>query len=217
MTSGHRSNGVDFDELFDPDVIGDGPAAAGFMRGGQPLRFAHIRYGAKGPDVGRRQGGVDVSNLWAARGTASYSLPINGQAYSSHNQSRTNSTGSAVATVTFILDSAGTYRVLGNTTGGGNNSGADLAAGSWLPAGASAGQYDVQFEAANVGVASISNGAPSFASCTATRSIAASVSVPAASLENQFAEVTLTIRLRRSNGAVSTTQIYAKVGAAGWY
>lgn len=216
MAKGYRFQNVDFDDLFDPDVMGDGPSVAN-LRGGGALRYAAIQYGSKRPDVGYRRDGTDVSNLWAAKGTATYSLPINGRAYSSHNQSHTNATGSAVATVTFALDSAGTYRVVANTTGGGNNTAETLASGSWLPNGAAAGEYDVQFEAANVGVASISNGAPSYASCTATRTLAASVSVPAASLENKSADVTLVIRLRRSNGAVSTTQIYAGVGAAGWY
>lgn len=218
MASGYRSQGVDFDDLFDADVMGNGPAADALRRqGGQPLRYAHLQYGQKRADVGFRLGGQDVSNLWAAKGTATYTLPINGQAFSAHNQSRTNSSGSAVATVTFIIDSNGTYRILQNTTGGGNNTGSDPISGTWLPAGATVGEYDVQFEAANVGAASISNGAPSYSSCTASRSVAASVSVPAASLDNVYAEVTLIIRLRRSNGAVSTTQIVAKVGAAGWY
>lgn len=218
MASGYRSQGVDFDDLFDADVMGNGPAADALRRqGGQPLRYAHLQYGQKRADVGFRLGGQDVSNLWAAKGTATYTLPINGQAFSAHNQSRTNSSGSATATVTFIIDSNGTYRILQNTTGGGNNTGSDPISGTWLPAGATVGEYDVQFEAANVGAASISNGAPSYSSCTASRSVAASVSVPAASLDNVYAEVTLIIRLRRSNGAVSTTQIVAKVGAAGWY
>jgi len=218
MTSGFRSQGVDFDDLFDADVMGDGPTAGGLRRpGGTALRYAHVRYGQKRADVSYRIGGQDVSNLWAAKGTAAYTLPINGQLFSAHNQSRTNSSGSAVGTVTFVIDSDGRYRILQNTTGGGNNYASDPVIGTWLPAGATVGQYDVQFEAANVGAASISNGAPSYAPCTSSRSIAASVSVPAASLDNVSAEVTLIIRLRRSNGASSTTQIIARVGASGWY
>lgn len=216
MARGYRFQSVDFDDLFDPDIMGNGPSVAN-LRSGGALRYAAIAYGSKRPDVGYRQGGVDVSNLWAAKGTATYTLPINGQAFSAHNQSRTNSSGSAVATVTFIIDSNGTYRILQNTTGGGNNTGSDPISGTWLPAGATVGEYDVQFDAANVGAASISNGAASYSSCTASRSVAASVSVPAASLDNVSAEVTLIIRLRRSNGAISTTHIVAKVGAAGWY
>ncbi|QWP76081.1 hypothetical protein J5226_21185 [Lysobacter sp. K5869] len=73
MASGHRSGGVDFDDLFEPDVIGDGPTA-GFLRraDGTPLRYAHAQYGTIRADVGRRTGGVDVARLWAAKGTASY-------------------------------------------------------------------------------------------------------------------------------------------------
>lgn len=73
MASGHRSGGVDFDDLFDPDVIGDGPVA-GFLRraDGSPLRYAHIQYGTQRADVNRRSGNVDVARLWAAKGTASY-------------------------------------------------------------------------------------------------------------------------------------------------
>lgn len=73
MASGHRSGGVDFDDLFDPDVVGDGPVAAFLKRAdGTPLRYAHIQYGAQRADVNRRSGGVDVSKWWAAKGTAAY-------------------------------------------------------------------------------------------------------------------------------------------------
>ena len=68
----HRHNGVPLHELFDPDIVGDGPAAPGFREGGVPLKFASITYGTKGPDVKKRSGGADISNLWAAAGTAVY-------------------------------------------------------------------------------------------------------------------------------------------------
>lgn len=68
----HRHDGVPLHELFDPDIMGDGPAALGFRDGGVPLKFASIEYGSKGPDVLKRSGGVDLSNLWAAAGTAVY-------------------------------------------------------------------------------------------------------------------------------------------------
>ena len=68
----HRHNGVPLHELFDPDIMGDGPAAPGFREGGVPLKFASIAYGSKGPDVKKRSGGEDISTLWAAAGTAVY-------------------------------------------------------------------------------------------------------------------------------------------------
>ena len=218
MSSGQRFALTPFEVLFDPDVMGDGPIAQGYRGSdGQPLRFAHVKYGSRRADVVRRTGGVDLASLWAAKGTASYSLPINGQSYSAHNQARTNSSGSASATVTFILDASGIYRVLSSATGGGQGSNTEVASGSWLPAGAGAGEYDVQFETGSSGVAYISNGAPSYANCAATRSVSASVSVVAASADYQADGVSITIRLRRSNGAVSTTRINASVVASGWF
>lgn len=77
----YKSKGVDFDNLFDPDVVGDGPAAADYKQGGVPIKYAALKYGTKRVDVGYKQAGVDVSNLWAAKGTASYKLPIDGQTF----------------------------------------------------------------------------------------------------------------------------------------
>lgn len=72
MPTGYRKAGVDFEALFDPDIVGDGPESPLTKVGGVPLKFANISYGAKGPDVGIREGGVDISNKWAAAGTAVY-------------------------------------------------------------------------------------------------------------------------------------------------
>lgn len=75
MPVGFRNGaGVDLETLFDPDVMGDGPTAPFLRRSnGTAIKFAAIEYGSKGPNVGYRDGsGVDVSNLWAAAGTASY-------------------------------------------------------------------------------------------------------------------------------------------------
>ena len=77
----YKSKGVDFDNLFDPDVVGDGPVAADYKQGGAPIKYAALKYGTKRADVGYKQADVDVSNLWAAKGTASYALPIDGQTF----------------------------------------------------------------------------------------------------------------------------------------
>ena len=45
MAKGIRSAGWDFDDLFDPDVIGDGPSVANLRSGGAPLRYAALKYG----------------------------------------------------------------------------------------------------------------------------------------------------------------------------
>ena len=67
-------NGKRLEELFDPDLVGDGPIAWGLQDDAAvPLRFAHIKYGSKGPDVGYfTPDDIDVSNLWAAKNSAVY-------------------------------------------------------------------------------------------------------------------------------------------------
>lgn len=67
-----RQGGVNFDDLFDPDIVGDGPSAPNLRAGGTPLKYAALSYGTKRANVGYRVGGSDVSNLWAAKGTAVY-------------------------------------------------------------------------------------------------------------------------------------------------
>ena len=67
-------SGKRLEELFDPDLVGDGPVAWGLQDDAAvPLRFAHIKYGTKGPDVGYfTPDDVDVSNLWASKNSAVY-------------------------------------------------------------------------------------------------------------------------------------------------
>lgn len=75
MPSGYRSSGIDFDDLFDPYVIGTPPAATGYRVAGVDLagRYAPLVYGTQRADVGNRiLGGADVATLWAAKGTARY-------------------------------------------------------------------------------------------------------------------------------------------------
>ncbi len=72
MASGIKSREVDFDDLFDPDIIGDGPVANGLKRGGTALHYANIIYGTRRADVGIKHAGTDVAALWAAKGTAVY-------------------------------------------------------------------------------------------------------------------------------------------------
>lgn len=139
MPVGYRNAaGVDFDDLFDPDVQGNGPTAP-FLRtaAGVAVRYADISYGSKGPNVGyRTSAGVDVSNLWAAKGTATYvssgGLPslVSGQATVSPDQS-----GIADASVVFRANRTVSW---GGTGGGG-------ASGTWLTLGAAA-DYDIRFD-----------------------------------------------------------------------
>lgn len=136
MPSGYRSQGVDFDDLFDPDVVGDGPAAAGYTVAGAPLKYAALKYGTKRANVGYAVNGSDASNLWAAKGTASYNLPIEGKSYQS-NQSGLNGTAQLI----FSMKSDGTYTIVRSVRGVLTT----LDTGTWLPAGDNASQYTCKF------------------------------------------------------------------------
>lgn len=216
MASGYRSGGVDFDDLFDPDVMGDGPTASGYRRSGQPLRYAHIQYGQKRGDVGYRSGGVDVSNLWAAKGTATYVLPFHGKGFSAHNQAATNAQGSASAQVELRINADGAYEVWVSTTGGGNSSSRMADRGIWLRNGG-VGEYDVRFEFANAGAANVGNTAPDWRNASTSQSCSARVSVPSASSESVSAVVEFHCLMRRGGGNVSRSIMVARVSATGWY
>lgn len=134
------SKGVAFTDLFDPDIVGDGPSAPGYMVAGVPLKFADIKYGSKRADVGYAESGVDLSNKWAGKGTASYKLPIDGQTFDVGVL--IPAAGSGSAGVTFSLNTASTWRVLSSGAGGTLTpaSGTVMASGS-VPLGAVTVQY----------------------------------------------------------------------------
>lgn len=110
--SGYRNSaGVDTDNLFDPDVVGDGPSAAGFRKSdGSLLRYAAAKYGQPGPTIGyRASNGADIGPQWCKKGTASYSLPINGQTYTRAYVIPAQGTG--FCTIGFRIVSGNTYQV----------------------------------------------------------------------------------------------------------
>ncbi|HDS1300831.1 MULTISPECIES: hypothetical protein [Stenotrophomonas maltophilia group] len=219
MPSGYRSSGIDFDDLFDPYV--EGPQAQDSSRriGGTDLsrRYAHIQYGSKRADVGHRINGMDVSNLWAARGTASYRLPFHGKDYSAGNGAKTNSFGDVTASVQISLLSDGNFTVHSNSYGGGNDATAQVDSGRWAPAGANPGQYEVQFTAGNTGAASFSTSAPSFSSLATSRLATVSISIPAASSMYESVTVEIAVHLRRSGSPAQVSTVYANVAVSGWY
>lgn len=135
MASGRRSRGVAFEDLFDPDIVGDGPTAAGYRSGGVLLRFAAIKYGTKRADVGYRVNDVDVSNLWAAKGTASYTLPFNGNTYTAAYNIPNG--GSGYALIGFRIVGGNTWQVYSSL----NGAAASVLASGAIPAGAATVRY----------------------------------------------------------------------------
>lgn len=219
MTVGYKSVGVDFDDLFDPDIIGDGPSAAGYSVAGVALRYAALSYGSKRANVGYSIAGVDVSNRWAAKGTAAYAVEgLDGKKLAASDGAITNqSTVMASGTVKILND--GTWTVSTATSQGAgtvplpNN-------GTWLPAGATVSDYEVEFSVTSSGSGDrqVSNGAPAYSSASTSRT--ASLTLPSISANNSTARNafgTVTIRLRRiSTGAVSTSSVSITLSTSGW-
>lgn len=125
------SKGVAFADLFDPDVVGDGPTAPGYTVAGVPLKFADIKYGSKRADVGYAESGVDVSNKWAAKGTATYLDPAPGYHWTGAVPHTGSSTYTIASTVTWHPD--GTWQNIPSAGGGPKRS------GTWSNAGTSPG------------------------------------------------------------------------------
>jgi hypothetical protein len=212
--AGVRSASVDFDDLFDPDITGDGPQAAGVLIGGVPARYAHIQYGSKRPDVGVTNAGVDVSNLWAAKGTATYRLPIHGTVYRYSNVIPPGQNGSCA--LTFSLGAGGTYRIIYNRTHGGNFP--DVT-GTWLPAGQSANNFEVRYTRTHIGGnanASVSSDASVFTTVVASLGIATSLGPNGSMSGTRTSLDRITIEIRnKTTGTINTTEIDFEVETDG--
>jgi hypothetical protein len=219
------SDGVDFDDLFDPDIMGNGPPATWLENNGVPLRYAALSYGTKRADVGYDDAGVDVSNLWAAKGTAVYNIPgLHGKSLSAGDNAFTNQPD-VFAQVYFTLQSNGTWNVAGGNSRGAVAQ-ADPTSGTWLPAGASVSDFQVQFVVTSGGTNSsggaaqqqVTNGAPAYAALTTARGVTLTMPQMSASSSIErdgWANVTINLR-RISSGSVSSSTVSMVVSTVGW-
>lgn len=211
--SDYKSNGVDFDDLFDPDVQGDGPTAPTFKNRGTPLRYADIKYGSKRADVGYADAAGDLSNKWAAKGTAVYAHVIADPGYppvgSTYNIQ--GEPGTVHATAIITLKSDGTWRFLGSTSG----SPGVPRTGDWFdPAAAGVGaDYQVRFvfTATQDDGASITNDASSWISLSVDRDWSATVSGPGNSGSDKWLQGTLQIQIRRASDSVVLSNVSCPV------
>lgn len=197
MASGVKSNGVDLDDLFDPDVKGDGPTAPGIQSRGVPLRYAALKYGSKRANVGVANAGSDVSNLWAAKGTASYGLSINGKSYTA---TATSAGSVSSATLQFSTNN-GTFAVTDP-----NRSPTTVASGA-IPAGAT--QCRVTTTLTSGTAATVLNPLSSFVALSATnRTVEVGNFQDESGQPAILSTYTLKIEYRNSSGVViSTTSI----------
>lgn len=213
--------GVDLEELFDPDVMGDGPVAPALrLHAGHPgIRFAAIAYGSKGPNVGYRSAsGMDVSNIWAARGTARYSIPgLDGKSLSAIDAALT-AQQSVSANVGVSIFSNGTWTATAGTSQGAAPVPAP-ASGTWLPAGKTGADFDVRFRVSDSGDSTrqVSNTAASFTRLS-SGGFGASLSLQAVNLQgSRSAQATIFVDLRdRATGNVTTSRVEGAVTVSGF-
>jgi hypothetical protein len=214
MTSGYRNSaGVDFDSLFDPYVQGTKPAATGYRTSdGVDLnqRFAPITFGTKGPDVSYRlSGGADASTLWAAIGTASYGLPIQGNVYSQNTRIAHSSSG--FAALTFQAAASG-WSVSGSGSGTLTPAAGTRDSGS-LPAGAATVKYSASVSTGAGGT--VSNGASTPTAVGSSPSIAITQSGTGTGAGNDVRYLITVIFYNSGGSAISTTTFYFDVSYEG--
>jgi hypothetical protein len=220
VTSGIASKGVDLDNTFDAWLSGTSKArATGISVAGSDLnnRFAPLIYGSSAAATGIQSQGADLNTLFAAKGTAKYSLPINGQTYGASEN--TGASGGASATLTVTLHADGTYDVVAfqskhvptNTT---------RASGTWNTFGAPSSGFQVLYTLTTVseeGNAGSTNGASTYT--TLNTDVAANVHATATSPSSGSNDITCTLRIQIRNASsgqvVSDSSLTITAGADG--
>lgn len=212
MAKGIQIDGADFDDLFDPDVVGDGPSAPALTVDGVALKYAALAYGTKLADIGIHQDHVDVTNLWAAKGTAVYALPFHGKGYARSAAASSGQTGTISASLGLVMMNDGTYSISGSGTGSGDS-------GRWLPNGASVADYEVMFTygiTAGDWPSEIENTAPNYLGLSTAQRVSFRNSVNAALIRQRESQIALSVHLRKvSTGVVTISSVGLNVYVQG--
>lgn len=208
MASGYRNSaGVDSDDLYDPDVVGDGYTATFLRRSdGSPLRYASASYGTPGDPFGYRDnGGADVGPRWAKKGTAQYSIPF-ATDYFANSQVRGN------ATLTLNMNNNGTWTVTRFTSQSSGSGTVVVDSGTWLPSGGSVSDYTCMFaytvNSSNTtgdGGNNVVNGAATQSALTTTRSFTVNSSAPITG-DKASQTIGITVTLYKNGVLKSTSQ-----------
>lgn len=178
MPSGHKVNGVDLDDIFDPYVQGTKPANTGYQVAGVDLkdRYAPIVFGASAPATNMFKAGFDLNTIFAAKGTAVYPGLVDPPGYSGLTfvHSRTSLGSPATAGRRFKMESDGgwsTDTILGTLSN----------SGSWYnpnAAGVGAGynvRYTVTQTSGSGSGVTITNPAASFVALSSDRQLTVQV------------------------------------------
>ena len=174
MSTAINSKSVPLPNIFDPYVAGTTKArASGIDDAGTDTSnlYANIIYGSAAAATGIKSESADLNTLYAAKGTANYPLPIGGANFIAHSSGVVSP--SMDSNINVQIDANGSYSVTVAGNAAGNT---PSTSGTWLPSGASASNYQVQFVWSQSsqypsGPATVTNGASSYAACTSNRSI----------------------------------------------
>jgi len=214
------SKSVSLASIFDPYVAGTTKArASGIDDAGNDTSnlYANIIYGSAAAATGIGSQSADLNTLYAAKGTAKYSLPINGQTYGASEN--TGASGGASATLTVTLHADGTYDVIAfqskhvptNTT---------RASGTWNTFGSPSSGFQVLYTLTTVseeGNAGSTNGASTYT--TLNTDVAANVHATATSPSSGSNDITCTLRIQIRNASsgqvVSDSSLTITAGADG--
>lgn len=204
----YAKGAVPLTDLLDAPLAGQSVEIPGMRTGAVPLTFAPIAIGSKGPDVGYRVGGVDISNLCAAKGTA-----------------RVVTDGGLPATLTrslYVFDNVPTTALVGFAyrADGVCFWSADVApplTGTWAPGTGTPGDaYDIEFtQTASSGGGSLIGAGGGWLQVNTERAVQLSITLPPSGVGNIMGSRTVRIRIRdRASGAVlvdRTVNLYVYV------
>lgn len=138
MSGAIKSKGVSLADIFDPYQAGTTKARAAAIRDGgvdTSDLYANIIYGSAAAPTGVASENDDLNTLYAAKGTASYALPIAGNTYTSAYNIPPGDTGWAA--IAASITGGNTYNIVRSYSAG---SPATLASGA-VPAGATKVQF----------------------------------------------------------------------------
>lgn len=224
MSNAINSKSVPLTSIFDPYISGTTKArASGIDDAGTDTSnlYANIIYGSAAAATGIQSEDADLNTLYAAKGTAKYALPINGQTFGAAATGVLNK--GATAELSFTTNTNGTYSVVEYTdTGNGSPTTTTLATGTWNTSGLPASSLDVQYTA-TVG----SNGetqkggwstnpAPSWTAVTTALGLNDSVSVSFnEGSKGNLGTLQIQYRIHSTGQVISNSTIYFNVSADG--
>ena len=204
MAYTYSVNGVGLDQIFDLYISGTKAILTGYKVNGVDLKdiFAPIYLGSSAAVTGYKVNGADLNTIFAKKGTAQYSLPIDGQTYSGSVLVPAGNTGSV--NVAFKLTSSTAWQVVVTGAGGTltppNNT--VLASGS-LPAGSSTIKYTLTYLAASgdTGPGTATNNASAFTPVATNLSAGVTVGGTGTGSPHQTTYA-LNVQIRNSAGVV---------------